>query len=152
MKRRKARELTLAFLYQMEIRDELNEFNEDVIRSFLKEQGIEDDEITEFTRLLIKGTIKNLPFIDSKISQYSINWTLNRMPYIDRNIIRLAIYEMLFVDTIPELVSINEAIELAKKYSTKDSAKFVNGILHKIKEEYAGKIKTIPAPEDEEEK
>jgi len=149
MKRRKARELTLAFLYQMEIRDELNEFSEDSISSFLKEQGIEDDEIAGFTRLLIQGTIKNLPFIDSKISEYSINWSLKRMPYIDRNIMRIAIFEMLFVDTIPELVSINEAIELAKKYSTKESPKFVNGILHKIKEEYVKKMKKIPATEDE---
>ncbi|HOL22288.1 MAG TPA: transcription antitermination factor NusB [bacterium] len=149
MKRRKARELTLAFLYQMEIRDELNEFSEDTISSFLKEQGIEDDEIAEFARLLIQGTIKNLTFIDSKISEYSINWSLKRMPYIDRNIMRIAIFEMLFVDTIPELVSINEAIELAKKYSTKESPKFVNGILHKIKEEYVKKMKKIPATEDE---
>ena len=149
MKRRKARELTLAFLYQMEIRDELNEFSEDTISSFLKEQGIEDDEIAEFARLLIQGTIKNLTFIDSKISEYSINWSLKRMPYIDRNIMRIAIFEMLFVDTIPELVSINEAIELAKKYRTKESPKFVNGILHKIKEEYVKKMKKIPATEDE---
>ncbi|MCM8820970.1 MAG: transcription antitermination factor NusB [Candidatus Omnitrophica bacterium] len=148
MKRRKARELALAFLYQMEIRDELNKFSEDVINSFLKEQGIEDEEIADFTRLLIKGTIKNLPCIDSKISEYSINWSIKRMPYIDRNIMRIAIYEMLFIDTIPELVSINEAIELAKKYSTKESPKFVNGILHRIKEEYAIKIKTAPVEED----
>ncbi|MCM8761719.1 MAG: transcription antitermination factor NusB [Candidatus Omnitrophica bacterium] len=148
MKRRKARELALAFLYQMEIRDELNKFSEDVINSFLKEQCIEDEEIADFTRLLIKGTIKNLPVIDEKISGYSINWSIKRMPYIDRNIMRLAIYEMLFVETIPELVSINEAIELAKKYSTKESSKFVNGILHRIKEEYARKIKTAPVEED----
>jgi len=149
MKRRKARELTLAFLYQMEIRDELNEFSEDTISSFLKEQGIEDDEIAEFARLLIQGTIKNLTFIDSKISEYSINWSLKRMPYIDRNIMRIAIFEMLFVDTIPELVSINEEKELEKKNRKKESPKFENGILQKIKKEYVKKMKKIPATEDE---
>ncbi|MCX8082834.1 MAG: transcription antitermination factor NusB [bacterium] len=136
MKRRKARELAMIFLYQMEIRDELEGFNEKVLNSFLDEQEIKDEEIAEFTRHLIKGTIENLPVIDRSISESSINWSLKRMPYIDRNIMRIAIYEMLFVDTVPEIVSINEAIELAKKYGSRESPKFVNGILHKIKEEY----------------
>ena len=149
MKRRKARELALAFLYQMEIRDELDRFREDILTEFFTEQEIKDEEIAGFTRILVKGTIQNLPFIDSKISECSINWSLKRMPYIDRNILRIAVYELLFLDTVPVLVSINEAIELAKKYSSKDSSKFVNGILHRIKEEYARKTKDTPLMEDE---
>lgn len=141
MKRRKARELALEFIYQTEIRDELEEFTEDVLVFFLEEQRVEDEEIKNFATTLIKGTLANLPLIDKKISKYSINWSLSRMSYIDRNIMRVAIYEILFLDTIPELVSINEAIELAKKYSTIESPKFVNGILHKIKEESVKKTK-----------
>lgn len=148
MKRRKARELALAFLYQMDIRDELGKVSEDTLNSFLQEQAIEDKEIAEFTRILVKGTSQNLTAIDRKISESSINWALQRMPYIDRNILRIAVYEMLFLDNIPELVSINEAIELAKKYSTNESHRFINGILHKIKEEIIKK-KAGPPPEDE---
>lgn len=149
MKRRKARELALAFLYQMEIRDELDEFSDDILTEFLTEQEIEDEEIAGFTRILVKGTIQNLHFIDKKLSECSINWSLKRMPYIDRNILRIAAYELLFLDTVPVLVSINEAIEMAKKYSSKDSSKFVNGILHRIKEEYARKKNGTPLMEDE---
>ena len=149
MKRRKARELALAFLYQMEIRDELDEFSDDILTEFLTEQEIEDEEIAGFTRILVKGTIQNLHFIDKKLSECSINWSLKRMPYIDRNILRIAAYELLFLDTVPVLVSINEAIEMAKKYSSKDSSKFVNGVLHRIKEEYARKKNVTPLMEDE---
>jgi len=149
MKRRKARELALAFLYQMEIRDEIDGFSDDILTEFLTEQEIEDEEIAGFTRILVKGTIQNLPFIDKKLSECSINWSLKRMPYIDRNILRIAAYELLFLDTVPVLVSINEAIEMAKKYSSKDSSKFVNGVLHRLKEEYARKKNVTPLMEDE---
>lgn len=139
MKRRRAREIALTFLYQAEIKNELTEFNEDILEEFLQEQNIKDEDIINFARLLIRGTIQNLSSIDRKISSSSINWPLHRMPYIDRNILRIAVYELLFVDDVPELVSINEAIELAKKYSTSESPKFVNGVLHRIKEEYGKK-------------
>jgi N utilization substance protein B len=71
--------------------------------------------------------------LDAHIKKYAINWELHRMAVVDRNVLRLAIYEMLFRDDIPPVVSINEAVDIAKKFSTEDSGKFVNGILDKVK-------------------
>ena len=71
--------------------------------------------------------------LDQHIVQFAQNWDLKRMAVVDRNILRLAIYEMYFRDDIPPIVSINEAVDIAKKFSTGDSGKFVNGILDKIK-------------------
>lgn len=148
MKRRKAREEAVAFLYQAEIRNELEKFSEEGLSSFLEHQKIKDKEVEEFIYKLVKGTIQNLSFIDKKISEHSINWSLKRMPYIDRNILRIAVYEMLFLDDVPEVVAINEAIELAKRYSGRESPKFINGVLHTIKEEHI-KNKTLSKDENQ---
>ncbi|HWD18769.1 MAG TPA: transcription antitermination factor NusB [Verrucomicrobiae bacterium] len=88
-----------------------------------------------FADKLIRGVVENLPALDERIKQHAENWDLHRMAVVDRNILRLAIYEMLFRDDIPPVVSINEAVDVAKKFSTVDSGKFVNGILDKIKGE-----------------
>ena len=88
-----------------------------------------------FADKLIRGVLENRDSLDQQIQQHAQNWDLNRMAVVDRNILRLAIYEMLFRDDIPPIVSINEAVDVAKKYSTQDSGKFVNGILDKIKSE-----------------
>jgi transcription antitermination protein NusB len=86
-----------------------------------------------FADKLIRGVLENRDTLDKSIQEHAENWDLNRMAVVDRNILRLAIYEMLFRDDIPPIVSINEAVDVAKKYSTQDSGKFVNGILDKIK-------------------
>jgi N utilization substance protein B len=86
-----------------------------------------------FADKLIHGVLEHRPGLDEKIKEYAETWDLNRMAVVDRNILRLAIYEMLYRDDIPPIVSINEAVDVAKKYSTQDSGKFVNGILDKIK-------------------
>ena len=88
-----------------------------------------------FADKLIRGVLEHRPDLDKKIQEHAQNWNLNRMAVVDRNILRLAIYEMLYRDDIPPIVSINEAVDVAKKYSTQDSGKFVNGILDKIKGE-----------------
>lgn len=132
----------MSFLYQIEMRDELNEDIDKLFREFWQEQGVKDPEIENFTKTLVKGTIKNLSTIDQKISSAALNWSIKRMPCLDKNILRMATFEMLFLEDIPVLVSINEAIELAKKYSTDDSPKFINGVLHKIKEEIGEKTKS----------
>ena len=88
-----------------------------------------------FADKLIRGVLEHQTGLDQKIQEHAQNWDLNRMAVVDRNILRLAIYEMLFRDDIPPIVSINEAVDVAKKYSTQDSGKFVNGILDKIKGE-----------------
>lgn len=86
-----------------------------------------------FADPLIRGTLEHRADIDSKISHYAKNWDLHRMAVVDRNVLRLAIYEMLYREDIPPVVSINEAVDIAKRFSTEDSGKFVNGILDKVK-------------------
>jgi N utilization substance protein B len=86
-----------------------------------------------FADPLIKGALKNVEAIDETIRRYAQNWDLRRMAVVDRNILRLAIYEMQNRDDIPPVVSINEAVDIAKKFSTEESGKFVNGILDRVK-------------------
>ena len=88
-----------------------------------------------FADKLIRGVLEHREAIDQAIRQHAQNWDFNRMAVVDRNILRLAIYEMIHREDIPPIVSINEAVDIAKKFSTQDSGKFVNGLLDKIKGE-----------------
>jgi N utilization substance protein B len=88
-----------------------------------------------FSDRLIRGVVEHREQLDQRITQIAQNWDLRRMAVVDRNILRLAVYEMLYRDDIPPVVSINEAVDIAKKFSTEDSGKFVNGLLDKIKGE-----------------
>jgi len=127
-KRTIAREDTLKILYQLD----LSKNNlEESLKDYYKEKNI-DSSVKEFTITLVKGTIKNLVKIDRVIGECAENWTISRMAIIDRNILRMAIFELICLKEIPPKVSINEAIELAKKYSDEDSSKFVNGILDRV--------------------
>ncbi|HDD64653.1 MAG TPA: transcription antitermination factor NusB [Firmicutes bacterium] len=132
MKRRKARELILKILYQSDIK---KESVKSILKDFWKNHNDEDEEIKEFVEKVAIGTEENIEFIDNLISKISKNWELERMSYIDRNILRFATYEIFFMEDIPPVVSINEAIEIAKKFGGEESPKFINGILHKVKEE-----------------
>ena len=130
-KRTLARECALKILYRIEI-------SKESVDSSLKDFWSESTETTnkeacDFAEILVKGTCENIKAIDDVISKYADNWNISRMAVIDRNIMRMSIYEMLYREDIPPNVSINEAIELAKKYGDVDSGKFVNGILDKIK-------------------
>lgn len=127
-KRTKARELALKFLYQIDITKE----DSSTMLSHFWQEHRATKPIKEFTAQIIQGALANLPQIDSLISKYAQNWQLKRMAVIDRNILRLACCELLFLEDIPPKVSINEAVELAKKYGDIESSKFVNGILDKI--------------------
>ena len=130
-KRTFARECALKILYRIEISREPAESS---LKDFWsKTAGSLDKDSHDFAEVLVKGTCENLTAIDNIISKYADNWNISRMAVIDRNVMRMAAYEMLFRDDIPLNVSINEAIELAKKYGDVDSGKFVNGILDKIK-------------------
>ena len=91
--------------------------------------------VREFAQPLIEGMIAHLPEIDERICRYAENYEFNRISAVDRNILRLAIYEMLHRDDIPPVVSINEAIELAKTYGGSDSGRFVNGILDRVRKD-----------------
>lgn len=95
----------------------------------------EDAAVRLFADPLIRGALEHRPEADELIKKHAKNWELHRIAAVDRNILRLAIYEMLHRPDIPPIVSINEAVDVAKKFSTQDSGKFVNGILDKIKGE-----------------
>lgn len=133
-RRTKARECALQILYQVDItKDDYNQSLSD----FWHTKMDVDDSIVEFASMLVKGTVENLERIDRAIKNYATNWNIKRMAVVDRNILRLATYELLFLPDIPPKVSINEAVDIAKKFGDKDSGKFVNGILDKINKEEA---------------
>ena len=96
-----------------------------------------------FADPLIRGTLEHRDECDAQIRHHAKNWDLHRMAAVDRNILRLAIYEMFHREDIPPVVSINEAVDIAKKFSTQDSGKFVNGILDKIKGELMRPARTL---------
>ena len=135
-KRTKARELALQAIYQYDLRGE--EVRPDVDE--LLARATEDAEVLDFARKLIEGAWLKRAEVDKAIEAAARNWEMRRMAAIDRNILRLATFELLYVPEIPPLVTINEAIDMAKKYSTKKSGHFVNGILDHIR--------TTSAPEE----
>jgi len=132
-KRSRGRELALQFLYQRDLRGpEL----EGEVESFIKSEE-PDGEARKFALKLVAGTIEHLEPLNEKIQSVAQNWDIARMAVIDRNVLRLATFELLFCNDIPPKVAINEAIELGKRYSTQNSGAFINGILDKIKSRYA---------------
>lgn len=128
-KRTIAREHALQILYQLDLRgpEVLEEIDE------LLSEVTKDPEVISFAKELVMGTWEHRAPIDQHIEQVATNWELPRMAAVDRNILRLATFELCFCEGIPPLVSINEAIEMAKKFSTKNSGPFVNGILDNIR-------------------
>lgn len=131
-KRTRSREFALQLLYQLDITRENPALSLDNFWQHQEQEGI-DDELKEFTARLVKGVIQNLELIDEKIALYATNWQLERMAVVDRNILRMGGFELICCEDIPPKVSINEAVELAKKYSGIEAGKFVNAILDKIK-------------------
>lgn len=139
MSRRLAREYAIQFLYSTDFnKDEnldemLDEFFE--VKEELDEEKLQDSLSTNdirFAEEIIRGTTDKLENIDRLIQSNITGWTKERIAKVDLAILRLALYEMIFRDDIPDSVAINEAIELAKKYSTDESSGFVNGVLGKI--------------------
>ena len=129
MKRRKAREYALQILFQLDIRKEKPSAT--VLKHFWAEQE-PDDEVKAFAEEIVKGTYKYLAKINDLIHSNAKNWSLDRMAVVDRNVLRMAVYEIFYRIDIPTSVTINEAIEIAKKYGTEESGAFVNGILDKV--------------------
>jgi len=132
-RRTQAREVALQLLYQIDLLKGLP--REDQER-FLAEHA-EGVEVQEYARALVQGVLEHRREIDHRIEEVARNWELGRMATIDRNVLRMGIYELIYRSDIPPKVAINEAVELAKKYSTKNSSAFVNGILDKVRERYA---------------
>jgi N utilization substance protein B len=135
MKRRRAREYALQILFQIDFKGkEVN--NKDLAEFWSDKQ--ESEDVKKFAEDLVRGTIKNLDNIDSRIEKVAENWVLKRMAAVDRNILRFAAYEILYRKDIPSAVTINEALEIAKKFSSSEAAPFINGILDRLAKE-AGK-------------
>jgi len=128
-KRRLARENCLQSLYSSDIA-RLEPAS--VLASFQMEEFALEDKVFEFYKSLYTSTIANRAKIDEIIKKTSLNWEMDRMPAIDRSILRMAVCEMMILSDAPVAVIIDEAIELAKKYSTEKSGKFVNGVLDSI--------------------
>jgi N utilization substance protein B len=123
--RRKAREVALKVLYELDILNtEVKEAVELFWNNFEAHKGVR-----EFSSLLIEGTWKNREQIDSLISSCSENWSIARMSRVDKSILRMAVYELLYRNDIPPRVTLNEAIDLGKLYGSENSGAFINGIL-----------------------
>jgi len=131
-KRRKAREAALQALYQADVTWQGKGTERSAL---LTRAGPLGEEMDAFTAELVDGTLTHKEEIDREIGRCSEHWTLDRMGVVDRNILRFAAYELMFRNDIPASVTINEAVEIAKKFGSEESAMFINGILDRIRKE-----------------
>jgi len=129
--RRRAREIALQVLYQREFdHGEIEEALDLFRNNFEALKGAMD-----FSERLVKGVEQHREDLDRIIEQYSSHWKVDRMTHVDRTILRIATYELLYCDDIPTKVAINEAIDIGKKYGSEDSGAFINGVLDKVQSE-----------------
>jgi transcription antitermination protein NusB len=134
--RRKARVCALQMLFQFDVtKPRIDELAQMYWDSFGEEFGEVDEE---FANRLALGTISHIESIDELIKQRAENWRISRMAIVDRNILRLAIYEFLYEEDTPKTVIINEALEIARRFSTFEATQFINGILDAIKRDLEG--------------
>jgi N utilization substance protein B len=124
--RGKARKRALDVLYESDLR------GSDAMRTLAERLAQSDPPIPEYTVELVEGVLAHKAELDALISTSSQEWTLERMPPVDRNLLRIGGYELLFRDDVPDAVAINEAVELAARLSTEESATFVNGVLGRL--------------------
>lgn len=128
--RRKAREDALKILYQLDLNHGLTpQLGLDHFGAFFARS---EEPLDEFTRSLVQGVVEKLEDIDKLLAGVAENWRLDRMAVVDRNLLRLGVFELHYCDDIPTTVSINEMIELAKVFGSESSAAFINGILDRI--------------------
>jgi N utilization substance protein B len=132
VRRRKSRELALRMLYQLETNSSNPELAlENYCNIFPYQQ-----DVVDYAGLLMLGVKKDREIIDTYIQDASEHWKINRIAFVDKNILRIGIYEMLFSEDVPPKVAIDEAIELAKKYGNEDSGNFINGVLDRVFKDY----------------
>jgi N utilization substance protein B len=132
MRRRRAREYALQILFQIDFKSQ--EISRNDFEDFWLDKN-ESEDVRKFTEELVRGTIERLDEIDSRLAEVAENWVLKRMAAVDRNILRFAAFEILYRKDIPPAVTINEAVEIAKKFSSSEAAPFINGILDKLAKE-----------------
>lgn len=127
--RSKGRSLALQYLYQMDIRKE--ESTEEMLTEFFFNAEAEESH-QEFARKILDGVYKNRDKLDVVISECLTNWDINRISIVDKNILRIATFELIYAMDVPAKVAVNEAIDLGKSFGSKDSGSFINGVLDKI--------------------
>ena len=133
--RRAARELALNVLYQTdacaipfdEALETALEFAD--LSTLVTKRGDRSAEARDYAQALAVGVMEKMPELDRHISDLSEGWSIERQPAVDRNILRIAIYEISYMDSVPPVVAVDEAVEMAKKYSTAESGRFINGVL-----------------------
>lgn len=130
-RRRRGRETALKLLYALDLNPESPD---DVLKASWIDTVVPDG-VREFSLTLVAGVMSHRDEIDALVKEWSMNWSLERIGAIERNILRFAIYELLFLTDIPPNVTINEAVEVAKRYGTNEAPSFINGILDRIKQE-----------------
>jgi N utilization substance protein B len=146
--RHAGRELALKMLFQVDlgripVAEVLDEFELD------EEIGEPPAKSIVFAHALVRGTAQHLKEIDPLLSAHTEEWEFERLASVDRNILRMAVYEMLYDESVPEEIVINEAVELAKEYSTEESGKFVNGVLGNLSRQRAAGTLVLHVPEEE---
>src|SRR5215468_8849382 len=130
--RRKAREYALQMLFQWDItHDDIDQ----VIATFFQNQSEESADVADFARRLVMGAVEHVERIDELIRKHAEHWRLDRMATVDRNLLRLAVQEFLYEKETPKTVVINEAIEIARRFSAQEPPLFINGVLDSIKKE-----------------
>jgi len=128
--RRKARECALQMLFQ---HDMAQSPVDEILITYWNELADAEEDVRDFANDLVRGTISHAPEIDELIRQRTEHWRISRMAVVDRNLLRLAVYEFLFQPDTPKTVAINEALEIARRFSTHEATQFINGILDAIK-------------------
>jgi len=144
--RRKSREFAVQALFFMDMNQN---FSEEYL-SLFSDHFVSSSSVRPFFIELVRGVLRARSGIDSLVERFSNNWKVSRMSAVDRNIMRLAVYEMIVCKDIPFIVSINEAVDLGKKYGTEESGSFVNGILDSIRTAMATESLTIPVDDPPE--
>jgi N utilization substance protein B len=142
--RRKARECALQMLFSYDVsRPSVHE----LVDAYWGELAEAAEDVRLFANELVIGTVQHLNEIDERIRVRTEHWRIPRMAIVDRNLLRMAVYEFLFQPTTPKTVAINEALEIARRFSTSEATQFVNGILDAIKRDLEGDS-TVPSPPD----
>jgi N utilization substance protein B len=145
-KRREGREVTLQLLFHWDLNAQqpLSVTELDLFWEFRPTVP----GVRAFATNLLNGVVACQATIDEKITKYTANYELKRISAVDRNILRMAIYEMLYAEDVPPVVAINEAIDIAKKFGTEESGKFVNGVLDRVKLDLNRPLRTASKPTD----
>jgi len=148
-RRSRAREIAMQVLFQFDVRGEryADEAGK-TVAGLCENEAEGEGDVVEFAARLVEGTLQHRTAIDQRLQSVTRNWDLRRMATVDRNVLRMATYELMFCTDVPPKVAINEAIELGKKFSTANSGGFVNGILDRVRMDLEKERAAAPGNQD----